>query len=70
MFYLYQSCDLVLFLLFMVLNLNCKSLGPAVLFSLGGGGVWGGSITPLKNRLHRKGGVVYDNLKSDSFRFP
>lgn len=55
----------------MVLNLNCKSFGPAVLFSLGGGGGdVGGSIDPLKNRLHRKGGVFYDHLKRDSFRFP
>ena len=54
----------------MVLNLNCKSFSLAVLFSLGGGGNVGGSIDPLKNRLHRKGGVFYDHLKRDSFRFP
>ena len=71
MFYLYQSCDLMLFLLFMVLNLHYKSLGPAVFFSFGGGGgSVGGSINPLKNRLHRTGGVFYYNFKRDSFRFP
>ena len=41
-----------------------------VFFGGGGGGNVGGSIDPLKNRLHRKGGVFYDHLKRDSFRFP
>ena len=38
MFYLYQSFDLMSFLLFMVLNLSCKGLSQLFFLFLEGGG--------------------------------